>query len=279
MKQDQHIEVVLSKQSETTRDLYRRRLTASLDCLHFLMKQGLPFRGHDEKIESSNQGNFLEMLRWYADKKKKVKRVVLENAPENDKMSSPSIQKEIVNASSLETTKAIIDDLGDELFAILVDESRDISDSEQMAVVLRYVNKHGSIVERFLGIVHVKLTTAISLKMAIDELFCKHGLTTSRIRGQGYDGASNMQGQFSGLKTLILKESPCAFYVHCFAHQLQLALVAISRDHLLVNSLFSTISTLTNVVRGSCKRTDMLHEQQRINVKHWKMEKLLVEKV
>ncbi|XP_024632868.2 uncharacterized protein [Medicago truncatula] len=127
-------------------------------------------------------------------------------------MSSPSIQKKIVNVASLKTTKAIIDDLGDELFAILVDESRDISNTEEMVVVLRYVNKNGSIVEQFLGIVHVKLTTAISLKMAIDELFCKlHVLTTSRIRGQGYDGASNMQGKFYVLKTLILKESPVHF--------------------------------------------------------------------
>ncbi|GMP88609.1 hypothetical protein CsSME_00040530 [Camellia sinensis var. sinensis] len=29
---------------------------------------------------------------------------------------------------------------------------------------------------------------------------------------QGYDGASNMQGEFNGLKTLILKENPCAYY-------------------------------------------------------------------
>ena len=29
----------------------------------------------------------------------------------------------------------------------------------------------------------------------------------SRLRGQGYDGESNMQGEFNGLKTLILKEN------------------------------------------------------------------------
>ncbi|XP_058733557.1 uncharacterized protein LOC131605187 [Vicia villosa] len=267
MNQNQHIEVVISKQSKQTRDLYRRRLTASLDCLRYLLKQGLAFRGHDESIESYNQGNFLEMLRWYADKKKKVRRVVLENAPKNLKMTSPSIQRDIIKAAALETTKAIINDLGDELFSILVDESRDISDKEQMAVVLRYVNKDGIIVERFLGIAHVKTTTSLSLKMAIDELLCKHGLTTSRIRGQGYDGASNMQGKIFGLKSLILKESPCAFYVHCFVHQLQLTLVAIAKDHLQVCSLFSLISTLLNVVEGSCKRNDMLHEGQMMKVR------------
>ncbi|XP_058725322.1 uncharacterized protein LOC131596620 [Vicia villosa] len=220
MNQNQHIEVVISKQSEQTRDLYRRRLTASLDCLRYLLKQGLAFRGHGESIESSNQGNFLEMLRWYADKKKKVRRVVLENAPENLKLNSPTIQKYIIHVASLESKKAIINDLGDELFSILVDESKDISDKEEMANILRYVNKYGSIVERFLGIAHVKPTTSLSLKSSINDILGKNGLTTSRIRGQGYDGASNMQGEFSGLKSLILRESPCAFYVHYFAHQL-----------------------------------------------------------
>ncbi|CAJ2647832.1 unnamed protein product [Trifolium pratense] len=138
---------------------------------------------------------------------------------------------------------------------------------EQMAVVLRYVNKHGSIIESFLGIVHVTSTTAVSLKAAIEKLFCEHGLTTSRIRGQGYDGASNMQGEFGGLKSLILSENPSAFYVHCFAHQLQLTLVAIAKDHLQVCGVFNSVSNLINVVGGSCKRQDMLRENQIKNVK------------
>jgi len=100
----------------------------------------------------------------------------------------------------------------------------------------------------------MKFLSRVSWVLAIEELFCKHGLTTSRIRGQGYDGASNMQGEFEGLKTLILSENPYAFYVHCFAHQLQLTLVAIAKDHLQVCGVFNLVSTLINVVGGSCKR-------------------------
>ena len=61
----------------------------------------------------------------------------------------------------METTNAIITNLGDELFAIIVDEARDISNKEQMAIALHYVNKKGSIVECFFGIVHVKDTTTL----------------------------------------------------------------------------------------------------------------------
>ena len=87
-----------------------------------------------------------------------------------------------------------------------------------MAVVLRYVNAKGCVLERFLGIVHVSDTTSLSLKLAIETLFSKYGLSLSSLRGQGYDGASNMQGAILGLKTLILKENSSADYIHCFAH-------------------------------------------------------------
>jgi len=38
--------------------------------------------------------------------------------------------------------------------------------------------------------------------------------------GQGYDGASNMRGEFNGVHKLIRDENPYALYVHCFDHQL-----------------------------------------------------------
>ena len=106
----------------------------------------------------------------------------------------------------------------------------------------------------FLGIKHVTSTSASSLKEAVEDLFSTHGLSISMLRGQGYDGASNMQGEFNGLKTLIMKENRCAFYVHCFAHQLQLALVALAKNHIHAAKLFKLVSNIVIVVGTSCKR-------------------------
>jgi hypothetical protein len=36
-----------------------------------------------------------------------------------------------------------------------------------------------------------------------------------------------MRGEFNGLQRKILDENPYAFYVHCFAHRLQLVVVAV----------------------------------------------------
>ena len=66
---------------------------------------------------------------------------MLQTAPKNCKLTHSEIQKDIVNAIVCETSKAIIKDLGNGFFSILVDESRDISVKEQMSLVLCYVNK------------------------------------------------------------------------------------------------------------------------------------------
>ncbi|XP_042044474.1 uncharacterized protein LOC121790278 [Salvia splendens] len=80
-----------------------------------------------------------------------------------------------------------------------------------MVIVIRFVNKDGQIIERFLALAHVKKTTSVCLKEAIDSVFAKFKLPLSRLRGQGYDGASNMRGECNGLKALILKENPSAW--------------------------------------------------------------------
>jgi hypothetical protein len=62
----------------------------------------------------------------------------------------------------------------------------------------RFVSDKGNVIERFLGIEHVSDTTSHSLKEALDTMLRRYGLSISKIRGQGYDGASNMRGQFHG---------------------------------------------------------------------------------
>ena len=68
-------------------------------------------------------------------------KVVLKEAPGNSQLTSSTIQKDIINACAKETTKAMLEDLDGGFFAILADESADVSDKEQMAICLRYVNK------------------------------------------------------------------------------------------------------------------------------------------
>ncbi|XP_069154652.1 uncharacterized protein [Solanum lycopersicum] len=202
-------------------------------------KDRLSFHGHDESRSSSNRGIFLELLRWYGDLNKDVGSIILEKALKNEMMCSPSIQKDIVDFCSKETIKSILEDLDGDYFGILVDESKDISRKEKMTLVLRYVNKEGKVIERFVGIVHVSVTSACSLKEAIYSFLSVHSLSPPQIRGQGYDGANNMQGHLNGLKTFVFNETPSAYCIHCFAHQLQLTLVALAKKDSNVDDFFA----------------------------------------
>ncbi|KAH7663320.1 Ribonuclease H-like protein [Dioscorea alata] len=236
--QRQSVSHIFSSHSREMEIAYRARVAAVLRVIRFLLLQ--------------------EMLNWYGTEVESVGLVIKENALENNQMTSPQIQKELVRACVEETTRAIIDEIGDNHFSILLDESRDKSIKEQMVVIVRFVNKQGQVIERFLVVEHVVDTSALSLKTALDGLFARCGLSISRLRGQGYDGASNMRGQFNGLKTLILNENPFAFYVHCFAHQLQLVVISVARNILAISDFFSYVTMIVNIVgRGQHQETNL----------------------
>ena len=99
-----------------------------------------------------------------------------------------------------------------------------------MALDIRYVKQDGSLNARFFNIVGVENTSAITLKSEISTILARFNVPIQNMRGQGYDGASNMRREWNGLQALFLKECLFAYYVHYFAHRLQLALVVAAKD-------------------------------------------------
>jgi hypothetical protein len=241
-------------------------LEASLSIVCYLALQGEPFQGHDETITSLNKGNFLKFLDWYKQRNDEVRKYFDELCLKNAKMTSGTIQKELANCCAEAVTQAIKEEIGDCLFSVLVDESRDISVKEQMAIVVRFVNKKGEVIERVLGIKHVKDTSSESLKKALIEVLSDHGLVVAKLRGQGYDGASNMRGEFNGLQKLIQDENSYAFYIHCFAHQLQLVVVAVSKCCSSLEDFFDYVTSIVSSTSASCKRKNLLPHKHRLNL-------------
>ncbi|XP_059650575.1 uncharacterized protein LOC132296386 [Cornus florida] len=135
-------------------------------------------------FKSSNRANFIEMVKAFASYNDDVARIVLENAPKNAKKVRSKIREDIGNAK----------------FCILIDEARDESKREQTAFVLRYVDKDGFLQERFFDLVHVKDTTSLNLKKDLCAVLSHYNLDVHNLRGQGYDGASNMRGGWNALQ-------------------------------------------------------------------------------
>jgi hypothetical protein len=121
-----------------------------------------------------------------------------------------------------------------------------------MAIVLNFFDKNGFEREPFFGLVHVSDIVALTLKKGIYFVLSQHWLDIQNIRGQGYNGASNMRSRWNGLQALVSNDFPYAYYIHCFAHHLQLVLVAASKEIIYVHQFFTNSSSIINIFCASC---------------------------
>ncbi|XP_058224246.1 uncharacterized protein LOC131333640 [Rhododendron vialii] len=262
--QKQLIQVISPKQSDHTQNEFQTFLKASIDLVRCYQRQGFLFRDPEHYLfDISNEGLFLDLLKFIADKNEDIKAVLaLDDDPQNLELAAADLRKDIVSVAAFETVNEIIRDLGAGPFSIWIDETRDISNKDQMAVVLRYVDRKGQLIEHFLGIGHVTNTDAFSRKTAVEELFSRLGLSISRLLEQGYGVADNVHEDLNGLEALIIEENPCAYCVHFFAYKLQSALVDVSANNIEIPVVFYCVSRVVNVVGASCKSQDILWAKQ-----------------
>ncbi|XP_061993306.1 uncharacterized protein LOC133711158 [Rosa rugosa] len=75
-----------------------------------------------------------------------------------------------------------------------------------MAIILRFVDCDGFIREQFFKVLSVADTCSQTLKDEISKVLTQYDLQVENMRGQGYDGASNMRGEFNGLEALFREE-------------------------------------------------------------------------
>ncbi|XP_016751475.2 zinc finger MYM-type protein 1-like [Gossypium hirsutum] len=108
----------------------------------------------------------------------------------------------------------------------------------------------------------MKDTASLTLKNVIFNVLLQHSFDIQNIRGQGYDGPTNMLGEFNRLQTLILNDCRYAYYVNCFAHYLQLALVVAAREVVEVHQFFKDLFDIVNVASASSKQHDELQKAQ-----------------
>ena len=135
-------------------------------------------------------------------------------------------------------------------YSVLADEAADVSNLEQMAIILRFVDSSSQIREDFLGFVVCneglsgQAITAIILQV-IKEL----DLDPSLCRGLGYDGAGNMSGKCNGASSIIKRQYPKALYLHCRLHLLNLCVASACSIPVLRNmmSRVKSVSDFSNM--------------------------------
>ena len=180
-------------------------LESIIKCLILCGKQNIPIRG---KVQESR--NFMALLSFRAETDEALRKH-LENAPKNACYLSPTIQNGFIEICGDFIRKDIVDSCKKaKYFTVLVDETTDISTSKQVSISVRFVDDT-VLREEFLGFHKTVSTTGEDLAVLIIDCLKEYGLDPNNLRGQGYDGASNMIGRYKGTKALIQETYPTSY--------------------------------------------------------------------
>ena len=142
----------------------------------------------------------------------------------------------------------------------MADEATDISNKEQLSVVVRYVDSSKVIREAFLGFCHLSDgCTGLAIKNELLKEVKDFGLDMNLCRGHGYDGAGAVAGIYNGTAALIRSEFKKAIFVHCSSHRLNLC-VAASCSIQIVREMMDNCKSIAEFFNLSPKRQGFLIE-------------------
>uniref|UniRef100_A0A087XM22 TTF-type domain-containing protein n=1 Tax=Poecilia formosa TaxID=48698 RepID=A0A087XM22_POEFO len=244
---------------------WRRVLERIVNVTLTLASCNLAFR---EMRGQGNAGNFLSIMELLAHYNPVLKELI--NRPEGSvKYLSHQIQDEFIYIMS-QINAAIINEINEAPFyCIIMDTTQDVSKIGQLSQVYRYVTiiKNNldtpiglQINEVFLGFEAAVGSSPSELENQILDSTEKNGIDLSKCRGQGYDGAVNMSGAYSGVQARITEKEPLACYVHCVPHNLNLALNDSVKNVPGVKRFYDTVENLYNFFGHSIKRWALLSE-------------------
>ena len=214
----------------------RQKLESILKTIILCGRQNIALRGHRDTaldIERdvagmANHGNFVALLNFRIDAGDTVLREHMSTATRNATYTSNTIQNQIIAVLADQVITCIIGKVkAAKWFTVIADEVTDISNREQLSIVLRHVDSATLTVREDL-VGFFECDTGISGRNLADKIKSTlegFGLDLAHLRGQAYDGAGNMAGSVNGTAALIRAEYPLAIYLHCASHCLNLAVV------------------------------------------------------
>ncbi|EZA59350.1 Zinc finger MYM-type protein, partial [Ooceraea biroi] len=293
-KQRKTIETMLfEKQLEIRKkEIIERRkiLSAIIDVIKLIGKQGLAIRGTEEGAYSLddisiNHGNFLEILLLLSNYDetlgKHVKSVTekskyaLEERGKSGKrgrgnqitfLSKTTVTK-IINIMKLTIQTEIANEVKQaKLFSVLMDTTMDVSSYDQCVIVLRYLLER-EVKERVIGLKCVQSTTGESLFNTLLKILSTTGLAVENCVANAFDGASNMSGEYNGVSSRLMNIIPNHLHTWCYAHVLNLVISDTAQCLPATLSLFGLLQQTQVFLKDSHKRLSVyLHQNRRVRL-------------
>ncbi|XP_025421525.1 zinc finger MYM-type protein 1-like [Sipha flava] len=238
-----------------------------IDIIICLGKSGRPFRGHDEKSDSCNQGLFKELVILLT-KYDIVLQNHFQDVQKNALYTSNRIQNDLITSIKNVILQNIKNSLKNSFISILADETTDVGHSEQLSIVFRYFDdEKNRPVETYIALKQMKSVTAQAIFDVLHEVLILMGKDWHSVLSVCFDGASAMAGKIGGVQTKCKEKNSSIKYVHCYAHCLNLALVDSVCDksknfkrNRLVFNFFGTIQFIYNFIESSAMRHAILEK-------------------
>lgn len=255
------VDSVLLSQHHSQKEYWYKVLMRVVSVTQFLASRGLAFRGENQQIGSSKNGNFLgikELLSEFDPFLEEHLKIYGSSGKGNPSYLSANICEEFIDIMGQQVLLAILDEIkGSKYYSISVDSTPDISHIDQLTFTVRYICGSEP-VERFLEFIPIFSHSSENLADTVIEFLHKNNIPLSNCRGQSYDNASNMSGRYTGLQARIRDHNEFAIYIPCAGHSLNLVGVKAAECGQEIVSFFDFVQRLYSFFSASTHRWDVL---------------------
>ena len=232
----------------------RDALRLIVSSVRYLARQAVAFRG----AGSDESANLIQLLRLRGEDQPFILDWISKSAK---KYTSPENQNEILQIMSHSVLRSVLEEVHTSPFlAVMVDETTDNANQEQLTFIIRWVSEDFTVSEEFLGLYFMSSITAQSIVDTMQDIFLRFQLPLSKLRGQCYDGCSTMAGAKGGVATKISELEPRALFTHCFGHALNLAVSDTIKNLPAMKDCLDTSFEVIKLVKFSPNREALLKE-------------------
>lgn len=243
---------LMSSNHKRDKETAREMLQVILSTVRFLARQGLALRGSNNDVES----NLIQLLKLRAEDHPLLTRWM---ERQTNKYTSHEIQDEMLKIMGRSVLNSILSSIHESTYvSIMVDETNDISNKEQLTLVMRRIDHNLDVYEEFLGMYQIDKTTAESITSTIVDALVRFQIPLTKLRGQCYDGCSTMAGSRNGVAAKVQAMEPKAVFTHCYGHALNLAVGDTIKRCVMLRDCLDTCYELIKLIKWSPKRDAML---------------------
>lgn len=260
------VDVNAVKQYNAERKYFQSVLERVIEVIKFLAERGLAFRGHDEKLGSAHNGNFLGLLELiskfdpFLAAHIERQRSLHQQHRRSVSYLSSTICNELINLMGQKVMNTIVDQVkGAKYYSISIDSTPDACKIDRCTCIVRYLPQDSCIpVERFLKFMDMSAHTAAAICNSLMTFLDEVGIDIHNCRGQSYDNASNMSGKYQGVQALVKQLNSRADYIPCFGHSLNLAGVEAASCIPEATAFFDVIQKMYTFLSASTHRWAVL---------------------